>query len=92
MFLEKAKNSAKKFRSEFKKQSITAITAAFAFLVALSWRDPISQTVNSLISKLGIGQQLVYKFLSAVIVTFLAVLVIVALSKWATEPTPQPLK
>ena len=79
----KTKASALKFRKEFKKQSLLAITAAFGFLVALSWREPISGGVNLIVSKLGVDDKLVYyQFLSAVIVTLIAVLVLMIVSKW----------
>ncbi|MBS3093848.1 hypothetical protein J4456_04695 [Candidatus Pacearchaeota archaeon] len=47
-------SKTKRVRDEFKNQMAIAITAAFAFLIALSWRTPIEQLVNKLIEQLGL--------------------------------------
>ena len=82
----RAKNSAGRFKSEFKKQAVTAITAAFAFLIALSWRTPIQNSVNKVIENLGlIGKEIYIEYLSAIIITIVAVIALILLSKWASE-------
>jgi len=82
----KARLAGSKFRLEFKNQTVTAITAAFAFLIALSWRTPIQDLVNRLVESFGLsGQAVYYEFLSAIIVTFVAVLALIFLSRWASE-------
>ena len=48
MVKEKIKKSALEFRREFKKSMLTAIIAAFGFLIALSWRDVISEWAKGL--------------------------------------------
>ena len=83
---DKTKKSALKFKREFKKQVIVGVTAAFAFLIALSWREPISDFVNNLIENLGLKENLIYfKFLSAIIVTVIAVLILIFISRWASK-------
>ena len=82
-FLESAGKAGGAFRSEFKKQSLTAISAAFGFLIALSWREPISDFVNFLIEGAGLKESAIYyKFVSAVVVTLIAVVFLVFLTKW----------
>jgi len=77
-----AAQKAKKFKHEFRKEAIVAILAAFGFLIALSWRDFISDSVNKFVAVLGVSDQVyLYKLLSAVIVTILAILSIMILSK-----------
>ncbi|MBU3912541.1 MAG: hypothetical protein KKE50_00455 [Nanoarchaeota archaeon] len=49
-FLAKTKKVGGIFGSEFKNQTVIAITAAFGFLIALSWREPISEGINFLTS------------------------------------------
>ncbi len=84
--LEKGKVAGRNFKREFKKQIITAITAAFAFLVALSWREPISDLVNKIIIEAGLKRSVVYfKFLSALIVTLIAVFALMIISKWGSK-------
>jgi len=82
----KTKGHASGFGEEFKKQSLIAVTAAFAFLVALSWREPISKLVKGIVEKAGLGKQIVYyEFLAAVLVTLIAIIVLVMVSKWNSK-------
>ena len=67
-----------KFKNEFKKTTHTAIVAAFSFLIALSWRDLISEYIIQLTALSPIGG----KWVSAIIVTFLGVLGILIVSKY----------
>ena len=81
-----AKEKIKKFRKEFRNQAVIAIIAAFGFLIALSWRDFISETLNKIIAVLGISSQAyLLNLLSAIIITFLAVLGIMVISKLKVE-------
>jgi len=81
-----AKHSVNSFRNEFKKQTLTAITAAFAFLIALTWRIPIQKSVDNFVAKLGLtGQAIYYEYLIAILITVIGVLALMLLSKWAVE-------
>src|SRR3989344_6099696 len=64
---DKAKESWRKFDSEFKKSLNTAIVAAFSFLIALAWKDLITVYVNSLSQISPLKGQIV----SALIVTLI---------------------
>jgi uncharacterized membrane protein YdbT with pleckstrin-like domain len=84
--IERTRASTQKFRNEFRIQTVTAITAAFAFLIALSWRVPIEKTVNNIIQKLSLqGSEMFIQYMSAVIITFIAVLALIFLSRWKSE-------
>ncbi len=70
------------FRKEFKKQSITAIVAALGFLIALSWRDFITESLNKIVENFGISNQLYfYKLIIAILITIIAILGIMIASK-----------
>ncbi len=76
----------KKLRDEYRNQMITAVTAAFAFLIALTWRTPIQTTVSLIISKLNVhGSQVYVEYASAVVITLVAVLGIMFISKLKVE-------
>jgi len=80
------KRSASKFKKEFKKQLVVGITAAFAFLLALSWREPIKDSVDSLIVKFGlVGQEIYFKYVSALVITLIAVIIFLVVSWWRGE-------
>jgi len=69
--------TALEFEREFMLSLKTALMAAFGFLVALSWRDVISEYFLSLAFYSGPWG----KFIGALIVTFVAALVIFILTK-----------
>lgn len=75
-----------KFLKEFKKQSAVAIVAAFGFLIALSWRDFITELVNKIVENLGVETSLyLYKLLVALIITAISIIGIVLASKLNSE-------
>jgi len=78
---EKVKESVKKFKGELKKSILTAIIAAFGFLIALVWRDVINEFVNNII-KLSPLQG---KLISALIITFIAAIGILVFTRLLTE-------
>jgi hypothetical protein len=74
---EKARINARKFNAEFKKEMNTAIMAAFGFLIALVWKDVITNLVNNISSKSPFHGALV----SALAVTIISVLGIMFFSR-----------
>jgi uncharacterized membrane protein YdbT with pleckstrin-like domain len=82
-----AKNSAAKFRKEFRKHLIAAVSAALGFLIALSWREPLSDLSKLIISNLGLeGEALFFQFISAVVITVLAVIGLIIATRWGIKP------
>jgi len=76
------KASAKKFKREVKKSTNTAIVAAFGFLMALAWRDLITEYVNELSAMSPVQG----KFVSALIITVISVAGILIVTKvFSTE-------
>jgi len=81
-----AKEKAFKFQKEMRRNTITAISAGFAFLIALFWKDTITEIVNDVISKIGIpSSTLMYRLLIAVLVTLICVAGIVIISELLEE-------
>ena len=81
----RAKRHASEFRKEFKKQLLFAVSAAFGFLMAFSWRDPIMDFIGFLINSVGIKSQIYDGVISAVVLTVVGVLFLMVISKWASE-------
>jgi len=82
----KTKTSALAFRGEFQKHVFVAISAALGFLIALSWRTPIKNSVDTFISSLGLGGQAIYlEYLSAILITIIAVLVLMWMTRWEVK-------
>jgi len=73
---KKIKKESAELNKEFRKNMVIAVTAAFAFVIALQWKDVITEGVNYLIafSHLPQGQALGFKVVSAIAVTFICVL------------------
>ncbi len=66
----RAKKSAAKFKSEFNKSINTAISAAFGFLVALVWKDVITEWVD----RIAALSPLQGKVISALLITLIGTL------------------
>lgn len=79
------RSRTQQFKSEFRKQTLTAIIAAFGLVIALSWQEFIKKLFTS-IPKSGI--LLYHPYLTdlytAILVTVLSVAAIMILSKWST--------
>jgi len=83
---EGAKDSAWRFKEEFKKHVVVAVSAALGFLVAMSWRTPLQNSVNLMINYLGLSGGAVYfEFLSALAITLVAVLGLMWVSRWSVK-------
>ena len=86
IIIGKTKSSTARFKKEFKKQIITGVTAAFAFLIALSWRAPVQNSIDNLIRRWGlVGGAVYFEYVSAIFITLIAVLILIMLSKWASK-------
>ena len=77
-------------RTEFKKQTTTALIAAFGLVIALSWQTVIKKIVEN-ITKSGI--LLYHPYLAdlytAIVVTLLGTVAILIITKWSSSmPTP----
>lgn len=83
----KVLSAARSFKTQFKTTLVTAITAAFALVIALSWNDAIKESVTAFIINLGISSANIYlyKIYTALIVTFIAVIAIILFSKWGAK-------
>lgn len=80
--ISKAKQEAKRLQIDVLKQMITLATSGFGLVAALAWNNVIQELVNNYIKKFlpegsGITSLLIY----AIIITIIAVLVTVQLSK-----------
>lgn len=73
-----------RFRQETKRSIVTAITAAFGFLIALAWKDVIVNFVNNLTLRFGIEKtSLLPQTYAAAIITLICVVGIMLTSRWA---------
>ncbi len=68
--------SAKKL--DFRGMMLTSIVTALSFVVGLFWRDAISDTINQIVPG---GEGLFYKYLTAIIVTVIVVVIAYVLIK-----------
>jgi uncharacterized membrane protein len=78
---ERAKESATKFKRELKKSVVTAIVAAFSFLIALSWRDLITEWIT----KISESSPIKSSFITTTIITIIGVIGILLISRWGNE-------
>jgi len=87
MIARKALHNTSAIGKEFKKQTSTAIMAAFGLIIALSWKD----VITDLVDKLGFVKS--YGLLStAVILTIVSIIGILLVSKWANSGSSEEKK
>ena len=83
MVIKKIKKQASILRKEARKQTIAAITAAFAFIIALVWRDAIRKIIDASVAKLGLPETAyVHEIIVAIILTIICVVGIMLVSKF----------
>ncbi len=71
-----------KFRQELIKQMITLSSAGFGVVAALAWNTAIQEFVDEYINKyLSVGSGILSKFIYAIVITAIAVLVTYQLTK-----------
>ena len=71
----------KSFRRELTEQLLSLATSGFGLVAALAWNDTIQQFVKQFIEPRIPGSGLLSKFLYAILITILAVLITYQLSK-----------
>jgi len=70
------------FKKEFKRQLKWAIAAAVGFTIAYAWRDAVLVSMKDIIAKLAASNQAALTSIySALIITFIGVLIILASSR-----------
>lgn len=76
----------KKFHKELIKQLITLSTAGFGLVAALAWNEAIQSFVDEYMAQyVSVGSGILSKFIYAVVITALAVLVTYQLTKLMKE-------
>ena len=80
-----AKTAAMNLKNETRKQTATAIIAAFGFLIALVWKDAIKSYIDHVVAQISFqGPQFLLTLYTTVITTIIAVIGIVIVTKWNT--------
>jgi hypothetical protein len=80
-FKLKAKETSEKFKRELRKSLVTALVAAFGFLIALSWREVITLWIGKISAISPVKSSLV----SAIIITIISVIGILIISKLSQD-------
>jgi len=80
------KSGALKLKSEINKNVLTAVLAAFGFIIALVWRDAIRAGVDEIAKRSGIeGTGYIYQIIMAIIITIICVFGILFFSRLKGE-------
>lgn len=84
--MERIKKAASKLKREVKKNILTAILAAFGFIIALVWRDAIQAALNEIVARVGIeGTGYAYQITMAALITIICVMGILFFSRLKGE-------
>ena len=77
---------ATKFQKELLKQMITLSTSGFGLVAALAWNEAIQAFVKEYIDRyISVGSGIISRFIYAIIITALAVLITYQLTKIVKE-------
>ena len=83
---EKIKEAAERLKREVRKNVVTAITAAFGFMIAFVWRDAIKESIDKILAAIGLTTEAYFfRILSAILITIIAVIGIMFFSRWAEK-------
>ena len=83
---EALRDKAKKLERDVRKNISTAIGRAFAFLIALAWKDMIVDIVNKIVGLLNMEENLyLFRIVTALLVTIICVIGIWVSSKIAAK-------
>jgi len=74
-------NKKRSFKKEFRIQIRLALAAAVGFTIAFAWKDYLLFQANDLIQKTAVIAPYFSRFLGALLVTFVGVLIIIISSK-----------
>ena len=81
------KRVIKELKNETKKHVVTAIVAAFGFIIALVWKDAIKEFIKTLVANFSItGSQGLITLYTAIITTIIAAVGIVLITRWSAKP------
>ena len=84
--MKKVKEKSIEFKHEVRKNTATALLAAFGFVIALVWRDAIKAGVDEILNAIGItGTGYIYLIITALIVTVVCVAGILFFSRWSEK-------
>jgi hypothetical protein len=82
-YATKVKPKIQEFKEETKNRIVAAFIAAFAFMIALAWRDLIKSIVDKIIATFKVnGHEFVSSIITASIITIICVIGIIIVSKW----------
>ena len=89
--LEKAHRATSHFKSEVRSKTGTAITTAFALVIALAWQDVIKQTITKILEGMQLSSTelvkmtLLYQSITAIAITLVCVLGIIISTRWSSK-------
>lgn len=75
---KKATTSAKVFKSEFNKTLSTALIAAFGIIIALAWKDVVTEWINRITNLSHIQSRVI----EAIIITIISVIAILIITNY----------
>ena len=86
MVIRKLKDGANELKRRARKRTIEAIVAAFAFVIALVWRDAIKKMIDALALRMGFPETAyVHDVILALLITVVCVIGIMVFSRWEVK-------
>ena len=82
--IERLKETSGELREEISNNIVAGVTAAFGLVIALTWKDVVTEGVNFLIARTGLSQKEAFGFriVTAIIITFVSVVGITLIARF----------
>lgn len=83
----------KNIKRELKHDVTPAVVASFGFIIALIWRDAIKSGIDEFLTRAGLlDKAYLYNFVSAIIVTFIVIFIMIVIAKWGRKKKKRKIK
>ncbi|MBW2995669.1 hypothetical protein KY332_00040 [Candidatus Woesearchaeota archaeon] len=80
--IQKIKQGTAEFKRRVRQRTLTAVTAAFAFIIALVWKDAIRKVIDAFVARLKVPETAyLHEFIIAILLTVVCVIAIMLFSK-----------
>ncbi|MBS3156041.1 hypothetical protein J4413_02290 [Candidatus Woesearchaeota archaeon] len=93
MIKSRIKEGTDVLRKEIKNNIVTAVLAAFGFIIALAWKDAIQEAVNKLLEVFNLtGSTYLFRIISALFITIVSVIGIIYVSRFQEKESKENKK
>lgn len=89
----KLKDDLDNITNEIKNDVTGPVVASFGFIIALIWRDAIRSTLDEILLRLGLLENIyIYEIISAIIITICVIIIMISVKKFGDSKKIKNIK